>query len=265
MNIVTTADTNFFHCLQQLAESVKTFYNKQLIVYDIGLTEKEKKSVDAFIIPITVDVDFLSFATFCKGSSNEIVKVIKTTHKPFCVKHYFEHHSEPMILVDADCTFNERVEETGFDVGITLRRRKRVDLTNPWTGIINAGVIFFNTYARELINTWAQACLKENTTDQKELTEILSETIDWKHYNKVYDWHGIKVKMFNAEEYNDVRLKKGKIYHFNGKKHNKEIYEQLLEAQSQGRNMYDVFNKLTGRKRKPPLYKLINRILSKVS
>ena len=165
-------------------------------------------------------------------------KAIKTTHKPFCVTHYFQHFSEPMIMVDADCSFTQRVEETGFDVGVTLRRKNRIDVTNPWIGILNAGVIFFNTYAKELIETWAKCCQKENTTDQKELSEILSETIDWKGYNKIYDWHGIRVKVFNAAEYNDVRLKKGEIFHFKGRRHEKGIYEKLIQAQIEGKDVY---------------------------
>lgn len=258
MNIVTSADSNFFHCLQGLAETVRKYYGKQVICYDVGLTEEQRNSVDAHVIPIDIDVDFKGYATFMKHSTIE-TQAIKTTHKPFCIKHYFENFDEPMILVDADCIFTERVEEKGFDLGVTLRRKNRIDLTNPWIGILNAGVIFFNTHVKEFLDAWSQACTKDNTTDQKELSEILSETIDWKHYDKIYDWHGIKVKVFNAAVYNDVRLKDGKIFHFKGKRHDPEIYSQLLEAQREGKNLYELFNKLTGRKKKT----LLDRILSK--
>lgn len=260
MNIVTSSDSNFFHCLKGLAQSIKQYYGKKLIVYDVGLTEQQKATIDAEVVPIKIDVDFTGYAQFWKESKQKTVSAIKTTHKPFCVRHYFENYSEPMILVDADCLFNARVEEDGFDVGVTLRRKNRIDLNNPWIGIINAGVIFFNTYAEKLIDAWAQGCMNENTTDQKELAEMLSETIDWKHYGKVYDWHGVKVKVFNAEVYNDVRLKNGRICHFKGKRHDKGIYEQLLEAQKQGKNMYDVFNELTGRKKKTFLERLLKRV-----
>ena len=98
--------------------------------------------------------------------------------------------------------------------------------------------------------------MQENTTDQKELSEMLSETIDWKHYNRAYDWHGIKVKVFNAAEYNDVRLKNGKIFHFKGKRHEPEIYRQLLHAYQENRNLYELFNQLTGRRKKSFLERL---------
>jgi hypothetical protein len=248
MNIVTSADSNFFHCLEGLAASVRKHYGKQVIVYDVGLTDEQRQSVDAKVIPIEIDVDFKGYATFMKHCTIE-TKAIKTTHKPFCVTHYFQNYSEPMLLVDADCSFTQRVEETGFDIGVTLRRKNRIDITNPWIGILNAGVIFFNTYIEEFISTWAKCCQKDNTTDQKELSEILSETIDWKHYNRIYDWHGIKVKVFDASIYNDVRLKNGKIFHYKGNRHDKGIYEKLIQAQMEGKNVYELFNQLTGRKK----------------
>ena len=249
MNIVTSADSNFFHCLEGLAASVRKHYGKQVIVYDVGLTDEQIQSVDAKVIPIKIDVDFKGYATFMKHSTIE-TKAIKTTHKPFCVTHYFQNYSEPMILVDADCSFTAKVEETGFDLGVTLRRKNRIDTTNPWIGILNAGVIFFNTYTEEFIAMWAKCCQKDNTTDQKELSEILGETIDWKHYNKIYDWHGINVKVFDAAIYNDVRLKNGKIFHYKGKRHDKGIYEKLIQAQMEGKNVYKLFNQLTGREKK---------------
>ena len=258
MNIVTSADSNFFHCLEGLAASVRKHYGKQVIVYDVGLTNEQRQSVDAKVIPIEIDVDFKGYATFMKHSTIE-TKAIKTTHKPFCVTHYFQNYSEPMLLVDADCSFTQPVEESGFDIGVTLRRKNRIDTTNPWIGILNAGVIFFNTYAEEFISTWAKCCQKDNTTDQKELSEILSETIDWKHYNKIYEWHGIKVKVFDASIYNDVRLKKGKIFHYKGKRHDKGIYEKLIQAQMEGKNVYKLFNQLTGREKKSLLARLFGQ------
>lgn len=262
MNIVTSSDSIFFHCLQGLAESVRRFYGRELIVYDLGLTDEEKNTIDARVIPIKIDVDFSGYATFMKHSTIE-TRAIKTTHKPFCVKHYFENYSEPMILVDADCSFNEKIEENGFDVGVTLKRKNRIDLTNPWIGIINAGVIFFNTNAKGLVDAWARGCLKENTTDQKELAEILSETVDWKGYNRLYDWHGLKIKVFNAKEYNDVRLKNGKIFHWKGRRHEKAIYEKLVQGHKEGKNVYEIFNKLTNRQKNTWWRKLSDQLLRK--
>jgi hypothetical protein len=257
MNIVTSSDSNYFHCLEVLAESVRKHYGKRVIVYDVGLTEQQRNSIDAEVISIEIAVDFRGYTDKATGA------YIKTTHKPFCVKHYFENYSEPMIFVDADCMFMERVEEKGFDVGVTLRRPGRIDLSDYYGGILNAGVIFFNTKSSELVEEWIKRCQKENTTDQKELSEMLSETIDWKRYNKIYDWHGLKIKVFNAKKYNDVQLKNGKIFHYKGKRHTKEVYEQLLQAQKNGGDLYDLFNQLTGRKRKNAFKRFFDKILKK--
>ena len=248
MNVVTSANSKFFHCLQGLAKSVRKFYDKQIIVYDIGLNDEERNSIDAHLINIKIDVDFFSYVTSPKGA------FIKTTHKPFCVKHYFENYSEPMILVDADCLFMERVEERDFDVGVTLKPQRRLDLLNHYSGVLNAGVIFFNTNVAELIDRWGEECQKTDTTDQKALTDILSETIDWKYYDKIYDWHGLKIKVFKTDEYNDYYLKKGKIFHFKGERHKEYIYKKLIDAMKQDVDMYRLYKQLI-KKRKRSLLK----------
>ncbi len=239
MNIVTASDSGFFHCLKKLADSVRKYYDKPIIVYDLGLTEEQKKQLDAIIIPIEI-----SEKVNHKGRSllsNTGIPSTRATHKPFCVKHYFENYSEPMILADADTLFRTKVEETGFDVGVTCHklRKNNIDFYN---GVINSGVIFFNNPAEKLINRWAQECEKELTTDQKALSDVLSETINWSIFNKVQDWHGLKIKIFDCRIYNDYHLtKKGKILHFINARHHKEIYEKLIEGYKQGKDMRKMF------------------------
>lgn len=255
MNVVSTADSGFFVPLRELAKSVMAHYGKQLIVYDLGLTGEQKEQLDAEIVPIDVEVDFQEHASSAKGP------FIKATHKPFCVKHYFEHHDEPMILVDADCLFMEKVEEVGFDVGVTLRSEDRVDLSDPYAGILNSGVVIFNSRATKLVDRWIAECTKCNTTDQKALTDLLSEGIDWQHYDKVYDWQGLKVKVLRTDEYNDFYLKTGKIFHFKGKRHEEGIYERLMAEQRQGQDAYKAFKQITRKEKKlwPRLRKLLTR------
>ena len=253
MNIVTTGDSKFFHCLTGLSKSVMRFYEKQPIIYDIGLTDEQRASLDAHIIQIDVDVDFDNYTTFRN------VPFIQATHKPFCVKHYFNNYSEPMILIDADCLFMQKVGLDGnFDVGVTLKPRRNMDLSNHFTGVLNSGVIFFNSNAAELIDRWVDECCKPDTTDQKALTDILSETIDWKHYNRIYDWHGLKVKVFKIEEYNDYYLKNGKIFHFKGERHREDIYKKLIDAMEEEIDLYKLFRKITKKPRKS-LLKILSR------
>lgn len=242
MNIVTAADSGFFHCLKELADSVRKFYGKPLIVYDIGLTQEEKQQLDATIIPIEISekVNHKGCSLICSTG----IASTRATHKPFCVKKYFESHSEPMILVDADCLFTARVEESGFDVAVTRAPSKKKNVIYE-NGILNSGVIFFDTSAAELVDRWAVECEKEKTTDQKAISDILSETIDYDSFNKLQDWHGLKVKVLDARTYNDYHLtKKGKILHFINTKHDKNIFEQLMVGYNKGKDIRKLFAKI---------------------
>lgn len=239
MNIVTAADSGFFHCLKELADSVRKFYDKPLIVYDIGLTQDEKQQLDATIIPIEISekVDHKGRSLIC----NTGIASTRATHKPFCVKKYFESYHEPMILVDADCLFAARAEESGFDVAVTRAPSKDKNAVYE-NGIINSGVIFFNTPAAQLVDRWALECEKEKTTDQKAISDVLSEMIDWDRFNKLQDWHDLKIKVLDARKYNDYHLtKKGKILHFINTKHDKAIYEKLIAGYKQGKDIRKMF------------------------
>ncbi len=242
MNIVTASDSGFFHCLKELAKSVRRFYGKPLIVYDLGLTDEEKDQLDAVIISISLDeeVNYDGLAFLAPDGHQST----RATHKPFCVKHYFENYAEPMMLIDADCLFTEKVQEDGFDVGVTYAPRKSKDIVF-YNGVINSGVIFFNGPATELVDRWAQECRKDNTTDQKALSDVLSETIVWEKYRQVQDWHGLKVKIFDPTVYNDHHLtKKSKIMHFITSKHQKDIYERLIEGYKKSKDIRKLFREI---------------------
>jgi len=242
MNIVTAADSGFFHCLRELAESVRKFYDKPLLVYDLGLTDDEKRQLDAVIIPIEISekVNHKGRSLICSSG----IPSTRATHKPFCVKRYFENYSEPMILVDADCLFAARVEESGFDVAVTrgFSKHKETAFEN---GVINSGVIFFNSPAAELVQRWAVECEKEKTTDQKAMSDILDQAIDWDKINESQDFCGLKIKVLDARIYNDYHLtKKGKILHFINTRHDKAIFEQLIAAYKKGKDMRKLFAKI---------------------
>jgi hypothetical protein len=153
-----------------------------------------------------------------------------------------------MILVDADCLFTAKVEETGFDVGVTCNKVRKQK--NYYNGFLNAGVLFFNSPAEKLVDLWADECEKENISDQKALSDILSQTINWNKFNKVQDWNGLKIKVFNAMIYNNYHLTKhGKILHFIASKHKSPYYEQLMEGLKHGRNIRKMFSRIKRGKR----------------
>ncbi|MFH1615458.1 MAG: hypothetical protein ABIG61_10310 [Planctomycetota bacterium] len=255
MNVVTASDDGFFHCLKELACSVKKYYDKPIIVYDLGLSEEHKKQFEAVIIPIQIDetVDHKGTSLLSPGG----IPSTRATHKPFCVKHYFQYYTEPMIFVDADCLFTQKVEETGFDVGVTYtppRKGKRVYYYN---GVINSGVIFFNTPACELVDCWARQCRRKDTTDQKALSDVIEETVVLRDYKRIQQWHGLKIKIFDTAAYNDFHLTgKGKILHFINTKHDKDIYERLIAGYKKGKDIRAMFREIKrGRKSRPKIIK----------
>lgn len=256
MNIITACDAVFFHCLSELAKSVRKFYDKPIIVYDLGLTEEQKKRLDAVIIPIQIDPEVnYTGKVYLAPNGNPSTRA---THKPFCVQHYFANYSEPMIMVDADCLFNEKIEEKGFDVAVTYTPPRKGEQIYYYNGIINSGVIFFNTPATELVNRWAQNCYQENTTDQKALSDVLEETINFQEYRKVQQWGGLKIRIFDTKIYNDFHLtRKGKILHFINTRHREDIYEKLINERQKGRDIRKTFREIKRGKRS-----FIDRILS---
>jgi hypothetical protein len=239
MRVFTAGDSNFYSCLEQLAKSVRELYGEPLIVYDIGLTEEQASTLDCTIHKVEVGKEHLAFTVHNKTS------FINATHKPHCIKQYFEHYPSPAIYVDADCVFRGKVELNGFDIGVTVKPKKKRDTTNFYNGIINTGVIFFNTYPQKLINRWIEECSTGQHTDQSALAKMLSERIDWKETGNVYDWYGISVKTLPVEDYNDYYLKSGKIFHFKGERHNPKIYYKLLETIRNGGDAYSQFRDFT--------------------
>jgi len=255
MNILTACDSGFFHCVKKLEQNVRFFYQQDLIVYDIGLLPEQAAHLDCVVHKIELGKKHQSYTTY------EATDFINATHKPVCLKHYFENYPSDVLYVDADCLFRERVELEGFDVGVTVKPANKMDTTNYYNGIINTGVIFFKTYPKALIERWIQECATGTQTDQSALAMILSETIDWKETGKHYDWHGISVKTLPAEIYNDYYLRNGKIYHFKGDRHDPHIYQELIEIMETGGDVYARFQELTQSKR--PFFETLKKYLSR--
>ena len=248
MNIVTSANHDFAHCLASLIGSIHQHYGQRPIVYDLGLTPEDRQSMDAVFVDFPVAAATFGFVT--KGGH----QFVRATHKAGCIQDYWRRHDEPMMFVDADCLFRARVEEKGFDVGVTLRTRG-LDVSDPFNGVLNSGVLIFNDPAPELLGRWAEQCLIGETTDQKALVEVLSETIDWSAYDRVYDWHGLKVKVFRTDDINDYHLRTGRIWHFKGVRHAVAIHRQLLAAIQAGKDPFAVYKRMHRRQRRSDLWR----------
>lgn len=238
MQIMTACDSSFFHCIKPLAASVRRFYKQPLIVYDIGLTPEESAELNGTLIPLEVSRNYKSYTLY------KSTPFINATHKPFCLKHYFEHFSEPVLYVDADCLFCQPVELNSFDIGITVKPKRKLDTRNFFNGILNSGVLYFSRYPKLLLEQWMRKCKEGGHTDQSALAEILSETINWKKPKQIQHWHGFSVQLLPVEIYNDYHLKTGKILHFKGHRHSQEIYPHLLRALQTGKNVWEEYKRL---------------------
>lgn len=233
MNVMTACNSAYSFFLQPLVRSVRKFYDKPVMLYDLGLTDVEKEGLDAEIIPVgdvqiewtgrRIETDHEGRVVNRYGEKIDFKDNLpaffsrpRGIFKPFCVGHYFRHCSEPVIWADVDTLFRKRVEEKGFDVGVTLRPRNEMKPDDTHWGLINSGVMFFNNY-NKLVEAWIEECKSEELTDQGPINHLLSETVNWRDpdiYGKIYDWHGVQVKIFDIHTYNDYHLKDGKIWHF---------------------------------------------------
>jgi len=151
-------------------------------------------------------------------------RFIKQCHyKLDFVRQALDECSEDVAWVDADCLI---VKDLGdplgdCDVAVTLRRPAPKDAYFKYSGLLNAGVIFFknNQRAREFINRWEYELPNgEHKTDQEALN--LSCQIDTNtKVNDTIKIDDIKIKILSCDEYNFIYMPEendARIIHFKG-------------------------------------------------
>lgn len=243
MNYLTACNGRYFHTLLPLAQSCVKYNGIQIIVYDLGLTDDQKEQLDGYAVIVSRDITpgWDGMATFDKGSA------ITTTHKPEIIKDYFSTCKTPILYVDADCLFRESVKQIKIgklvaycDMAVTMRYPEDVDVSDKYTGLINAGVMYFKNWNR-LLDKWVVKCKEPNTTDQKAMNEVLELgegkfapgatilNVDQMYYTKQGE-DSITVEILKCSEYNDYKLDKGKIFHFKSDNHRHYKYAELLEG-----------------------------------
>lgn len=226
MQIITSADSKFWRFIPALARSVKKYYRKKLKVYDIGLADEYH--TDAERVELRTDLgNWRDMVHYERGKNKQKCQAIKTTHKPIIIRHALRNG--PVIYVDADTLFRQKVDDNEFDVGVCLKpKADRYAEGDNYSSYINAGVMFWNTEC-SLLEEWSAKC-QEDTTDQKAMVDLLSQTIDWNDpgvLQMLHDWNGTLVRVLDCRLYNDYHLTVGgKIWHFKGILHDK--YEEIM-------------------------------------
>jgi hypothetical protein len=146
--------------------------------------------------------------------------------KPQLIRRALKDLHQFIAYMDADAFAIRRFDEvnTGdYDVGVTMRRPEERGST-CWPlhyGFINAGVMFFNhTPATFMfIDLWEKEMAHQSTSsDQKGLNSLVLQATDLTQYDKVFNWNGIRIKVFKCDDYNfyywpQEPLPKTKILH----------------------------------------------------
>ena len=117
-DIMTCGDQKYFKFLKIFEKNVFNRYHFFPIIYDLGLTEAQKKSLQSEIRIIPISQSF-----YMKNSSN----YIQATHKPSCILDYLSYHNKNILYVDADTLFTSKFHHNLFkdiDIAITPRHRK---------------------------------------------------------------------------------------------------------------------------------------------
>ena len=105
---------------------------------------------------------------------------IMTTHKPACVADALDRSPAGVLYADADVLFAAPVTAAdvgGADVAVTPRLARERRSSYLANGALNAGVLYFagSAAARRLIAAWIEACAEGGRTDQKALSDLLSD------------------------------------------------------------------------------------------
>ena len=219
MTILTSANKDFSKMCHGLLNSAWKF-NYDTVVYDLGGLGFGKK-FDKSVMP-KLKKDF--------RIGNRIYWA-KSQHKPYIVKETLQNTDDFVAYLDADTLIKADISELerdlSWDVGVTLRRpnERHTENVGPFahiSGYINAGVIFFkaNAKAREFVNRWIDEMPKTTSgSDQEALNRTVFWATDVMEHGKIYEWNGIRIKIFSCDEYNykyiDEGIKDGaKILHF---------------------------------------------------
>ena len=222
--IVTSSDDGYIRFAKNLAENTKNILNKKIYIYDLGISPDNKQQLNANFIKIPTNNSYKEI-----NSQN----CIRTIHKPSCILDFLSKHDSNFVFIDADCLFTENFSMPGFDIGLTFkhyREQSREDFS--MNGIINAGVIFFNTQKNKkkivsFVQKWDHLCSKDpDSTDQKVLSDMIYEKA-LAGFSFTYD--NLRFKLLPSEIYNDVKISTGSIFHFKAAGRRKDKFSKYLE------------------------------------
>ena len=210
--IMTCGDGRYFEFLYNFERNVRRQFGFWPVIYDLGLEEEQRQRLKSDIRKVVVPEAF---------NTQNSLNYIRTTHKPHCVLDCLATYPQDCLYVDADAVFVSAFAEDVFgdaDIAVTPRHPKERKEKYYANGLLNAGVIFFRNNQEciaRFVSAWRNKCEEPDVTDQKALSDLLSEEITLLGPTPALQtWQGLKVELLDAKTYNDVSCRTGKLFHF---------------------------------------------------
>ena len=225
--IVTSADEGYANFVRNLAENCLRTFGKRLTVYDLGIDEDTKKTIDA---------DFIEFKTSEEYKDINSKNSIRATHKPRCILDYFYRSQQKFLFIDADCLFSERPVFPEADICLTFRIYSEQTASDfRKNGIINNGVILIDPRSKNkaslecMLKNWISRCEDDqDSTDQKALSDILLNLNDTISPGKRCRFENAEILILESEFFNDVKRRTGNILHFKAASRRAEKMQEYL-------------------------------------
>ena len=206
MKVITAADKHYMFMAENLAKSCKRHY-------------------DVIINKLDDMVDHSRFIKECHYKIDFIEEAINK-------------YNEDIAWIDADCLLLNKLCNplSGCDVGVTLRRKGLMDLYFTYSGLLNAGVIFFHNCnnTKKFLKLWrAELPNGKWRTDQEALNVVTGVKRRNKPGNILYNGD-IKIRILSCDEYNffyfpeAVDKDKVKVLHFKGD--TRKYYNEYAKA-----------------------------------
>ena len=126
---------------------------------------------------------------------------IQATHKPSCILDYLSYHNKNILYVDADTLFTSKFHHNLF---------KDIDIAIT-------------------------------PRHQKALSDIFSDQINLLEAKYIQKWNSLNILLLEAEMYNDVACKTGKLLHFKNAGRNEKAlkkYQFYAKIQSLFPNIF---------------------------
>lgn len=226
MKVLTCADAGYFHFLPFFEANVERKFGTLPLIYDLGMTVEQRALLRAPVLQVPVPEGF--------RDHDPTHGFILTTHKPACIADALRRSPQGVLYADADVLFAAPLTAEdigGADVAVTPRRAREQKPAYLVNGVINAGILWFadTAPAQTLLRRWMAACAVGDRSDQKALSDLLESFGLLEGFGPVTR-AGLHLMRLDPAEFNDTRLKTGRVLHFKNAGRDPRVTTKLARA-----------------------------------